>query len=71
MRGEVTTFNHFRIKPVSVDTEERETTHHRHEGYGQSGQLVFAVNGVYVVKLRQGSGKDRQGMALMMKGLKA
>ena len=32
MRGEVTSFNHFRIKPVSVDTEERETMHHRHEG---------------------------------------
>ena len=26
---------------------------------------------VYIVKLRQGSGKDRQGMALKAKGLKA
>ena len=25
----------------------------------------------YIVKLRQGSGKDRQGMALKVKGLKA
>ena len=39
MRGEVTTFNHFRIKPVSVDTEERETT----DRYCQSGQLAFEM----------------------------
>ena len=28
-------------------------------------------NSLFIVKLRQGSGKDRQGMALKAKGLKA
>ena len=37
-----------------------------YDGRGQqSGKCHF------VVKLRQGSGKERQGMALMAKGLKA
>ena len=33
--------------------------------------LICEVKEVVVVKLRQGSGKDRQGMALKAKGLKA
>ena len=39
----------------------------------QAGWLLELINGVdtYIVKLRQGSGKDRQGMALKAKGLKA
>ena len=33
--------------------------------------LKFPKLGKYIVKLRQGSGKDRQGMAVKAKGLKA
>ena len=35
------------------------------------GVLLRSVVRVDIVKLRQGSGKDRQGMALKAKGLKA
>ena len=43
MRGEVTTFNHFRIKPVSVDTEERDRTPQTDIRYSQSGKLAFEM----------------------------
>ena len=33
--------------------------------------FCIATNGLEIVKLRQGSGKDRQGMAVKVKGLKA
>ena len=47
-------------------------------GAGAAGIVYKAAHkttgeevGKYIVKLRQGSGKDRQGMALKAKGLKA
>ena len=36
-----------------------------------SGLNIFPSYKIFFVKLRQGSGKDRQGMALEAKGLKA
>ena len=34
-------------------------------------QFLHCLNLIVFVKLRQGSGKDRQGMAVKVKGLKA
>ena len=34
-------------------------------------QHIFIIIKIIIVKLKQGSGKDRQGMALKAKGLKA
>ena len=38
---------------------------------GEESVEVYHLNLIYIVKLRRGSGKDRQGMAPKAKGLKA
>ena len=44
---------------------------HRRQLGAQPGHQAAEVQRVNIVKLRQGSGKDRQGKALKAKGLKA
>ena len=58
--------------PRKTKQEAVATILHLHGGVFLEGKKKYISNIIFnIVKLRQGSGKDRQGMAVKAKGLKA
>ena len=63
-----------KLPPKNVQDEQDELFLERYKNYKrffESSDGIFSQPLIYFVKLRQGSGKDRQGMAVKAKGLKA